>query len=495
MEKVFFNGSELTKHITVARGFTLSIGADFEPKLNSYEISSGAEFAYTRKKEKVIPIPFYNKTGSFDEYNELEKILNVNGPKELKFSSWPNKIFYAIPTGTLDFTSLARANGKGTLSFVVVDGMAHSTTETDFQFSKNANGIWEATVINNGSEPVSVDYQIELAKESGFLGIASPYGGMQFGKKEEADGVTEVKNVTLLSNKSGNFGNWTDATVFHENQTKKSVTTMTADTQSGGRLGILPSSFTNTAGGAQFGAIKEHTLSQSAKSWYLWAKAWFETGQIDQTGAWCLSVVDTNNQFLAGMAIEKTNLVSNQATVHFLLGDGAGGSRAVHSINFSPSKSIPPNPYGEDSKNSNRNMFDIRKVGNKVTFFWYGEYHSFAEARIQNLEAKKIQFFVGQYSGRPSSKMITRTYLNDLTFQKLGVEVWRNVPNRYPANAVLEIDGGLGKFYVNNKIEMYDEIMGTKFFKAPPGETKIQLLVSSFSEIKNAKATIKEVYI
>ncbi|MGG6495205.1 UNVERIFIED_CONTAM: hypothetical protein NY100_18045, partial [Prevotella sp. 15_C9] len=82
MEKVFFNGVELTKYITVARGFTLSIGADFEPKLNSYEISSGSEFAYTRKKEKVIPIPFYNKTGSFEEYNELEKTLNVNEPKE-----------------------------------------------------------------------------------------------------------------------------------------------------------------------------------------------------------------------------------------------------------------------------------------------------------------------------------------------------------------------------------------------------------------------------
>lgn len=495
MEKVFFNGVELTKYITVARGFTLSIGADFEPKLNSYEISSGSEFAYTRKKEKVITIPFYNKTGSFEEYNELEKTLNVNEPKELKFSSWPNKVFYAIPTGTLDFTALARANGKGTLSFVVADGLAHSTIDQEFPFAKNSSRIWEATVVNNGSEPVSVDYEIELAGESGFLGIASPYGGMQFGKKEEADGVTDVKSITLLSNKSGNFGNWVDGTVFHENQPKKSVTTMTADTQFGGRLGILPSDFTNTTSGAQFGAIKEHTLSQSAKSWYLWAKAWFETGQIDQTGAWCLSVVDTNNKFLAGMAIEKTNLVSNQATVHFLLGDGAGGSRSVRSINFTPSKFIPPNPYGEDSKNSNRNMFDIRKVDNKVTFFWYGEYHSFVEARIQNLEAKKIQFFVGQYSGRPSGKMITRTYLNDLTFQKLGVNVWRDVPNRYPANAVLKIEGSTGKFYVNNKIEMYDEIMGTKYFKAPPGETKIQLLVSSFSEIKSAKVIIKEAYI
>ena len=90
MEKIFFNGVELTKYITVARGFTLSIGADFEPRLNSYEISSGSEFAYTRKKVKSIPVPFYNKTGGFEEYNELEKEclkMEVDAEVELELAA------------------------------------------------------------------------------------------------------------------------------------------------------------------------------------------------------------------------------------------------------------------------------------------------------------------------------------------------------------------------------------------------------------------------
>ena len=495
MEKVFFNGAELTKYITVARGFTLSIGADFEPNLNSFEISSGSEFAYTRKKEKVIPIPFYNKLGSFEEYNELEKILNVNEPKELKFSSWPNKIFYAVPTGTLDFTALARANGKGTLSFVVVDALAHSTTETDFQFSKNTNGIWEATVINNGSEPVSVDYQIELAKESGFLGIASQYGGMQFGKPEQVDGIVEINNVTLVNNKAGNFSNWTDGTVFYESQSKKSVTTMSYDTQIGGRLGVLPPTFSNTVNGTQFGAIKEIILSQSSKNWYLWSRAMFETSRIDQTGAMCLAIVDTNNNVIAAMAIEKNTTIQNRATCHFIIGDGSGVARSVKAIDFTPDSKIGNNPYGEESRAQGRNMFDIRKVGDNVTFFWYGSYHSFYENRIKNLEAKRIQYFVGQYAGQSSSKLVARTYINDLSFQKLGVETWKDIPNRYPSGSSLEIVGAKGEFFVNKKLEPNDEIRGTKFFKVPPGETKIQLLVSSFSEVRRAKATIKEVYI
>ena len=224
---------------------------------------------------------------------------------------------------------------------------------------------------------------------------------------KEVDGVMAEKSVQLANNKVGDFANWTNGTVFYENPDKKAVTTMSADTQYGGRLGILPGSFTNSANGRHFGAIKELALSESAQNWYLWAKAWFETGQLAQTGAWCLAVVDSNDNFIAGMAIEKTNTTQNQATVHFLLGDGAGGGRSVHYINFTPSKFLPPNPYGEDSKNSERNMFDILKEGDKVTFFWYGKYFVFYESKIRSVNATKIQFFVGQYSGRNTAEQIS----------------------------------------------------------------------------------------
>ncbi|MDK6646244.1 hypothetical protein, partial [Actinotignum timonense] len=90
-----------------------------------------------------------------------------------------------------------------------------------------------------------------------------------------------------------------------------------------------PANFTNTVNGAYFGAVKELELSDQAKDWYIWARAWFETGLVSQTGAWCLSVVDSENKFIAGMAIEKSERARNKALVVFLMGDGAGGSRVV----------------------------------------------------------------------------------------------------------------------------------------------------------------------
>lgn len=492
--KVIFNGIELTKWITVTNGFTALSGADFDPQFEDYDTEDGSEFTYMRKKRKSIPVPFYVKYADFSGYDELQKVLNVSEPKELTFSIFPNRVFYAVPSGDLDFKEI-KLNGRGTITFIIADGLGHSTVPRRFRFAKNHQGIMETTIVNDGSEPVHVDYDIQLKKESGYLGIASQYGAAQFGKPEEVDGVVAEKSVILSSNKAGNFANWTDGTVFYESTSKKSVTNMSADTVDGGRLGVLPSSFSNSANGAQFGAIKELTLSETAQNWYIWARACFETGLVNQTGGWCLSVVDDQNRFIAGMAIEKTNTTANIATVHFLIGDGAGGSRPVKSINFTPHAGLS-NPYGSEARKKNRNMFDMKKEGEKVTFFWYGSYFPFYESKIKNVVAKKVQFFSGQYKNRTAgNQLVSAHYLNDFSFTKIKVPYWRDIPNRYPAGTVLRVVGQEGRIYVNGQPALDDEILGSQYIKVPPGETKVQLLVSSFSDIESATAEIRERFI
>lgn len=498
IERVYFDGKELTQFITVTSDFHLWQGADFDPQLSENEFLSGAEFNYTRFNVKTIPVPFYNASGTFQEYNQLMAILNVDEPKELRFSSLPNVTFQAIPSGNIDYDKLNRTNGKGTITFIVVDGLAHSKTTRTFEFSKNEQGTFEAEIINEGSEEVAVSYEIKLKKESGFIGIVSEYGAMQYGKVDEADGYTARKNVTVLSNQKGDFANWTDGTVNYENTQKIITTQMTADASFGGRLGLLPSSFetSGTSGAYQYGAVKEYTLSNPISQWYIWARAWFETGLMGQTGAWCLTVLDENNHLIAGMAIEKDDTVGNTANVRFLMGDGSGGSRTVKTISFTPSYWLPPNPYGTQGREKNSNMFDLVKEKDRVQFFWYGGYYPFYDSRLANVKAKKIQFFVGQYAGRNTTdRKVTHHYLNDFTFQELHVEYWKDVPNRYPSGSTIAIDGENGQIKVNNQIRLDDEILGTTYFKVPPGKTKVQLLVSSFSEVESATATIEEAYI
>lgn len=498
IERVYFNGKELTEFITVASDFHLWQGADFNPQFSDDDILSGSEFYYTRFGKKVISVPFFNCTGSFDDYNQLLRILNVKEPKELRFSSRPNIAFYAIPSGKLDYERITRNAGKGSIDFAIVDGLGHSTATRSFNFVKNDFGVYEAEIVNDGSEDAYVSYEIKLKKESGFVGIASEYGTMQFGKYDESDGYMDKKNVTVLSNQKGDFANWTDGTINYENTRKIITTTMSADTSFGGRLGLLPSSFktSGTSGALQYGAVKEYTLSDPISQWYIWARAWFETGLMGQTGAWCLTVLDEGNHLIAGMAIEKDDTVGNTANIRFLMGDGSGGSRTVKTIPFTPSYWLPPNPYGSEGRATNSNMFDLVKEKDRVQFFWYGGYYPFYDSRLANVKAKKIQFFVGQYAGRNTTdRKVTHHYLNDFSFYQLHVDYWKDVPNRYPSGSTIAIDGEKGQIKVNNQIRLDDEILGTTYFKVPPGKTKVRLLVSSFAEVASATATIQEVYI
>lgn len=491
MIEVTFNGVELTQYITVLDGFTLWGGAEFDPQYTENSILDGSEFNYMRKKHKTIPVPFYVKYENSLGYDYLQQVLNIKEPKELTFNIYPNRVFYAVPSGDLDFDEV-RLNGKGTITFIVVDGLAHSKSTRTFEFTKNEQGVLEAEIINDGSEEATVNYEIKLKKESGFVGIVSEYGAMQYGLKEETDKVYE-HNATLNQSSGYNFSSWKNGTTFYENTFKKSVTNM-IDSEKG--LGVLPSGFTNSAGGGQYGAIKELTLTETATNWYIGAKAWFETGRFGQTGNWCLTVLDEDNHLIAGMALEKGDTTGNAAKVQFLLGDGVGGSRNVH-IDFTPSIYLKDNPYGEESKNKGRNTFDIKKVDDKITFFFYGKYYPYTESRVKAKKAAKVQFFVGQNINRTSEakQFITHHYLDEFKILKLNVERWVDIPNRYSAGSTLMISGEEGRLYVNNQIAENDEILGTKYFKVPPGKTKVQLLVSSFAEVESATATIEEAYI
>lgn len=498
IERVYFNGKELTQYVTVTSDFHLWQGADFSPQFSDDDILSGSDFYYTRFGKKVISVPFFNCTGSFDDYNQLLRILNVKEPKELRFSSRPNIVFYAIPSGKLDYERITRNAGKGSIDFAIVDGLGHSTATRSFNFAKNNFGVYEAEIVNDGTEDAYVNYKIKLKKESGYVGIVSEYGAMQFGKYDEADGYIDRKNVVITSNQKGDFANWTDSNVFYENTNKIVTTQMSSDAAFGGRLGLMPSSFTTsgTAGALQYGAVKEYTLSDPISQWYIWARAWFETGLMGQTGAWCLTVLDESNHLIAGMAIEKDDTVGNTANVRFLMGDGSGGSRTVKTIPFTPSYWIPPNPYGSEGRATNSNMFDLVKEKDRVQFFWYGGYYPYYDSRLANVKAKKIQFFVGQYAGRNTTdRLVTHHYLNDFSFYQLHVDYWKDVPNRYPSGSTIAIDGEKGQIKVNNQIRLDDEILGTTYFKVPPGKTKVQLMLSSFAEITSATATIQEVYI
>ncbi|MFS1079940.1 phage tail family protein [Enterococcus casseliflavus] len=477
-----FGSYELTKNMDLIESPDFSILPLSETELEESE------------NDKKLSLKFQMESDDFVQSRD-ELALALYGKKEnkLTISIFENRYWLM---SVEDSTSFVRSmDSRDTIDveieFKLSKNRSFSTVIETFSVKLNSENVLEFEINNSGTVPVPVDYRIKLKKESGFIGLVSEYGAMQFGLVNEADGtmVESDKSKQLTNNTNGNFDNWTNGTTFYQDQNKKSVTTMSANATYG--LGILPASFSNTTNSNLFGAIKEIPLSESARNWYLWAQAWFETGRMGQTGMWTLAIVDEQNKPIAAYILRKGDTTGNKAQCYFWL-----NGKIVKTFDFTASYWEKDNPYGSESKNARRNPFDIRKEGNRVRFFWRGSYYYYTDSAIENVKASKVQFFVGQFKGRNTSmQKVTHMYINNLAFTKLNVETWRDDPNRFPNNSEIFISGSDTLLYLNEMPRPDDEIRGSTWFKVPPGLTTVQLLLSDFAEVETATAELRREYL
>ena len=488
---VKFNGYELNQYIDVLIGFTPFSGAEWSPELlGDAGLKRGADFSYTTYKQKQIPMPYTVLEDLGEKHDELARILNVDEPKELVFGNAPDRVFYAVPMGDLDFDDY-ECLGEGVITWLVPDGLAHSTVEKTFPASLNADGILEATIVNRGTESVPVSYEIVHKHENGYLGIVSQYGVMQYGCVEETDWENYKQNEKLvrLSDLSA-LPDDPGTNYMHPNHVMGgSLVTETI----GGKPCLRLRSTGAVSAGKWIGAMKTLTVPADseghagAKNFYCYLNHWFETGLMGQTAEQSVAFLTGDNKVICGYSLFKSDMTGNTACLEFWL-----NGKIVRSISFAPSSSDNANPF-----NNGRGHNDIRKEGDKVTFYWFGNYPSYRSSAIRNMECKKIQVAFTQFDSRGlGNKYVTRNYLRSLEFQKMGVEKWRDVPNRYQEGDVVSIDGEAARVYVNGMANTGDEMIGTKYFHVPPGETKVQFYYSSFcNPAPVVTARIKEAFL
>ncbi|MEI2419344.1 distal tail protein Dit, partial [Arthrospira platensis SPKY2] len=158
--------------------------------------------------------------------DQLARVLNTRETHELVLPDEPNRYYNAIPSGDIELQDISDWYDETTIKFYVPDGVAHTRATRTFEFAKNDFGVYEAEIVNDGTEDAYVNYEIKLKKESGYVAVTSPYGLLQFGKYDEADGYIDRKNVVITNNQKGDFANWTDSNVFYENQNKIVTTQM-----------------------------------------------------------------------------------------------------------------------------------------------------------------------------------------------------------------------------------------------------------------------------
>ena len=486
---VKFNDIELGKYIKVLQGFTPFVGADWNPSFVKAEKQNGSDFAYTSYENKQIVMPFTIEGNLEENYDALQKALKVDEPKKLVFGNVPNKCFYAIPSGTLEFSEETEFLGEGTITWLIPDGVAYSVGEFEFD-GVQQDGYQTITIQNNGTEWADVDYKITHNHENGFIGLVSQYGVIQLGKEEEADGENYEASEELF-NGYGLFQD--DHGTSYQNPENTTRGTLEVRNIAGHNVMALKGG--QATSGYWNGGMKTLTIPvdsegrRGAKNFYCYTQHWFETGLMGQTGAQTIAFLTGDNKVICAMSINKSDTVGNTAHVDWF----APQNKKIKTLDFQPT-SYEDNPFNLKMGGGHN---DFLKEGDKLRIFWYGKYYHFTIPEIKDMVCEKIQVWIGQWGSRDlGNQLVTHNYLKSIWFRKDNVEKYRDVPNRYRAGDVVSIDGESTKVYVNGMPAKGDEINGSNYPKVPPGTTEVQFCYSSFSSPPpQIKAKIREVYL
>ncbi len=463
-----------------------NLSAPISSNLKKIGIRNGKDFDYVTQEEKQIAIEYVINNGTAENLKDfrrkMAKLLTSDKMGKLIFSDEPNLYYNAILNGepTLDEEYL---QSSGIITFIVPDGIAHSTIQKTFQASLNHERVMEMTISNTGTESVPVDYEIKHNHENGFIGIVSEYGVIQLGHVNEMDMEEKEKSEYLLNyrqasqyeamrsgsgiffdpsyGKSGTFG-----TYNYDNKTWVSLASAGAGSgwHGAARTIDLPPDQTGISGSANFA---------------MQGKVWFRPTATNQCGIIEYCIADKNGRHLASARIAKWNPVTDTALL-------------ILCVNGKEMKRVEFNSALSELFVHNRGDFYIFKSGKEI-IFCFGGLYSFDIPEIEKMEAKTVSVFIGQRDNYP---IIPKMYLNYLVFRKDKVKTWLDIPNRYPSGSIVTIDGKSRKVYMDGIQRAADEVRGSKYFNVPPGETKIQFYYSNFcSPPPTITAKIQEAYL
>lgn len=479
---VKFNGVDITKYITVLDGFTVHSGTNWDPSCASVSGKSGESFTHTRYKARKIPMPFAIKGDINTKYDEISKALSVSDPKELIFSNIPDRMFYAIPKGDFEFTEVNKTSGIGTITWLIPDGLAHSTTEKTFQAAENASGVLEATVTNAGTESVPVSYDIVHNHENGFIGIVSEYGVLQYGSADEADDEAREKSEVLLKyTKPSDYSAMTEG---------KGILASNDTFPMGGSFAGYEDGWlrlqTAGSGTSWHGAARQVTLpadssgNSGAVNFVAQTKIWFETSDASQDGLLEFVVGDTDGNHLA--------------SIHLVKGVGTAECTPIFQVQAKEKGRISYVPNSNSVTNRNNGNMEIRKSGELFEFLFGGKTYPYRVPEAKDKKALTLTIFIGQYANRANP--VNQMAFGTMSFRKDNVQYRVDIPNRYAEGDVITIDGETTKMYVNGVPALGDEVKGSKHFHVPPGESKIQFHFSDFCDpVPDVTVRIREAYL
>ena len=461
-----------------------------ESEITDREIDriSGSEYLESRNVTRNITVGYQllcKTTREFrDKFNKLSSILSKEQVK-LIFADEPDKYFIGTKSSVGDVEP-GRMNVKGEFTFYCCDPCKYSSAEKQFS-GVQQGGYQTITIQNNGTEWCDVDYEITHKHENGFIGLVSQYGTIQLGKVEETDVEDYEASEILVNDKfSPSTSGWVlnNATTVHVVSEHKQTGNLAITNGTGGYALRV----TNYGAGEQWHGpswtkqvpmdSNGHTVAKNCTlSWH----HYFTTSTFNNRGVIQFLMTDRNKRNVAAMTFFKNELGNNKGYAEFFVNGINKGK-----IEFDCSWDNPRT--GQKAGRSS-----ISKFGERFEFNVNGEVKPFTVPEMKDIEVTEISIFIGVWG---SGEGIGENHVYSIEFTSHSVDAQRDVPNRFQAGSVVQINGESTKVYVDGVASAGHEVTGTSYPKVPPGTTEVQFYYSDFSDPPpTIRAKIREVYL
>lgn len=489
-EAMSYNGVYLENEIDGYRTLSVTGRELMESEVTDQEVDGmdGSYYRYKTTPARTITVKYQLRARGSREYreayNKMNKLLSGEQVKVI-FNDESDKYFIGTKTSNTQVDGGSN-NVIGEIEIYCSDPRKYSTTEKEFTAT---DGV--LNIVNEGTVPVSIDYEVQTTSETGYIGLVSEEGIMQYGKVEELDGESYEKSEWLASIKD--FYNCNDdiggTDVMHPSYGTNG--TLIEHTWFGNKFIGLGSAGTkkgNANGGLRTLVLPADSNGDTsgAQNFYCWFHLCFYAGLMGQTGEMCINFLTADDKLICGCNWYKTDSVGN--TGHYEI--WANG-KVLKNWEFTTSHLQAQNPFYYKWGSC-----DILKEGANIRFFFWARYYNFYIPEIENMKCAKIQIAVKQWGDRGGNKFMSMIGFDVIDFEKMNVEKWKDIPNRYPSGTNITIDGKSSHIYVNGMARPEDEVLGTQYFKAPVGTSEVKVACSEWTKSQPiVKAKIREAWL
>lgn len=480
---ISYNGEELSKYINVLKGFTTKIGANWEPELLDIgNVSRGERFKKTTYKSKKMPMPFELKENTQAYYDEVQRILNVDEPKPLIIGGEVNRVYMAVPSGTLNFDDII-AFGSGEIEWIIPLSYAESTVE---KTARN-NGANTITLQNNGNDSVPVNVKVTMKSDNGFIGLTLGDRFYQIGNQEEVDGETYEMTEKLFDDHLYEDKGWTvnngitppvtptrdqNGTIKYVKEYENEGYATTENYASGNYW----------HGGSITKNVPADSNGEYATNWRSSFRYDFNTDGSTNKGVEIghnsVTYSDADGNIICSIVFEDNNPTLERSDMYIYVEE-----KRVMAL-----KNTEKTFYA--TQRGSGPCVDAEKIGNQINIRFNAKgINKTYILQHPERELRKVTWYGAAYK---SYKNIRNNLLRALNVYKHNVEKYEDIPNYFASGDVVEIDGDTGEVYINNIYNMDMVDIGSQPLLLPPGQHTLGIVTSSFSSVPDVQVSFKE---